>query len=305
MRRVLVALAPGQSNELGSGEQPEAVREFGCPYRDPMTGQRSMWPRLIERMGRERNTWLALRNTAIGSTSVTESWCGRMRNWSNGMLAIRGLWLLSDGGVWKCNIAAGTVSASTVQPTGTSNTTGADSVPWLYIGTPAAGDVNGAIFAEGSARFDPNGYIAAAYAAVNPTTNPGYDDYWIFGSIGQGDKTFSTVRADFATGFQNIYDYMLARDIKVAAGFTCRAATAGADAWYDAELVPGYEDVLTHYAGNANVIAGPNLYAELGVLPVSPTQGLPGLKSDQLHMNDAALFLGSDAWFDKLVTGGW
>lgn len=301
MKRIRAALAPGQSNEGASGQQPDAVHEFGCPYADPITGGRSMWPRLIERLGREQNIWLSLQNTAVGSTSVVESWAGGMRDWSNGMIVLRGSWIISSGGIWKCNAAAGVAAASTTQPTGTSNTTGADGVPWLYSGAPQAGDVTGAVFAEGSARFDPNGYIAAAYAAVNPATYPGFDEYWIFGSIGQGDKTVSTVRARFDAGFQSVYDYMLSREVNVAAGFTCRAATSGADAWYNAQLVPGYQDTLAHYASNENVIAGANLYSTLGILPVSPTLGLPGLQADETHMNDIAYRQASDAWHAALT----
>ncbi|RYG56239.1 MAG: hypothetical protein EON56_04455 [Alphaproteobacteria bacterium] len=56
---------------------------------------------------------------------------------------------------------------------------------------------------------------------------------------------------------------------------------------------------------NANVIAGANLRTALGVLPVTPNAGIPGLKSDQLHMNDEAYALASGAWDSALAAAGW
>lgn len=305
MTRRIIAAIVGQSNEAGSGVMPDRVGAYGCPLRDPVgpngSTKRSMWPYLAELMG-NRGIWLNIYNAAVGSTSLAASWCGRIDNWVSNLVTIRGHYVLSGGGLWKCNLAVGAISASTVAPAGAADTTGADNIPWLYLGAPAANDIAGTVCGEGHSRFDPNGYIANAYAGL--AASVGYDEKWMFLSIGQSDKSLGTVRADYATAIRNVAAYFLSRGIKIALGFTCYASTAGADAWYSSHLLPGYADALATYAGNSNVIAGANLRSALGVLAVSPATG-PGLQADQLHMNDAAYALASEAWRDALISAGW
>lgn len=57
----------------------------------------------------------------------------------------------------------------------------------------------------------------------------------------------------------------LTRGYKVALGFTCYAATTGAETWDQFDLLPGYTDALAYFTGNANVIAGANPGTALGV----------------------------------------
>lgn len=306
-RVLVVAGAPGQSNELGSGVWISQTPANGCPLKDPVGPnggtQRSMWPHFSEKMG-QRGVWAEVINSGVGSTSAAKSWTGQILTWTSNMVVTRGSYVLSDGKLWRCNLAAGTAVASTVAPVGSANTTGADTVPWVHLGAPLAYEVNGYVLKDGDARFDPNGYFAAALAAANARTGA-YAEKWVLVSIGQGDKTVSTVRADYKQALINATDYWLARGFKVALGFTCYGATTGLDAWYTSDLLPGYSDALAHFAGNANVKAGANLRSALGVLPTTPAQGLPGLKSDLLHMNDEALALGSEAWANALTTAGW
>lgn len=300
-KRVLIVV-DGQSNELGSSEWPGVSGPYGNPIKDPIRpnlGAGSRWPHLASLMG-ARNVWLTVHNSAVGSTSVVDSWVGGCRTWANNMVVARGSYLLSGGGLWKCNLGAAAVAASTVAPTGTSNTTGADSIPWLYVGTPAAGDVDGAVYAMGSARFDPNGYCAAAVAGFAVT---GYDEKILSLAIGQGDKTLSTSRSRFSQGLQNVALHALANGAdKALIGFTCWGNTAGLTAYYDSTLVPGWQDALAALAGNSRVFRGPNLYAELGALPlVAGTGGAGGgvstpgiLAADNLHMNLAAQKLAAE-----------
>lgn len=175
--------------------------------------------------------------------------------------------------------------------------------PWLYVGAATGSDTNGTVYAEGSARFDPNGYIANAYAGLSGAP-AGYDEKWVLMSIGQGDKTVGTSAARYSAGLQSVANYFLARSVKVAMGFTVYAGTGGAESWYQSDLLPGYAAALASYSCNANVKAGANLRTALGVLTVSPTSG-PGLQADTLHMNDAAYLLASEAWRDALVLAGW
>lgn len=298
-----IACIVGQSNENGRGLFSDSSTN-GCPLRDPVapygSSLRSMWPRLAEMMA-ARGVWLNITNTARGSTSLTASWCGRIDAWVSGIVIVTGHYILANGGLWKCNNSAGTAITSTVAPTGTTSYTTSDTVVWIYVGVPTGADIAGTVCAEGHARFDPLGYIAAAYATLSSAV--GYDEKWMFLSIGQTDKTISTVSADFTTAYINVTNYFLARGIKCALGFTCYAATTGTDAWYTSNLLPGYENALANYSGNANVVTGANLRSALGVLTVSPTSGA-GLQSDQLHMNDQALNIASEAWYSALLATG-
>lgn len=303
MKRIIASLV-GQSNENGNGILPDRTSGYGCPLRDPVgpngTTKRSMWPYLADLAGK-RGTWLNIYNTAVGSTSITASWCGQIKTWTSGIIAAKGLWLLSSGGLWQCNLAAGTLTSSTIQPTGTSNTTGTDGVPWVYIGVPGGADLDGTVCTSTHARWDPNGYIAAALAGL--TNSVGYDQKWMFLGIGQTDKTLTTGRTNYAQGIINVTDFFLSQSVKVALGFTVYSATSGCEAYYQSDLLPGYGDALTHYSDNSNVVAGANLRTALGVLTVTPASG-PGLQSDSLHMNDLAYGLASEAWATALIVAG-
>lgn len=306
-RILVVAGAPGQSNELGSGVWVSQTPHNGCPLKDPVGPNggfaRSMWPHFSEKMG-QLGVWTEVVNTAVGSTSAANAWSGQIRTWINNMVVSRGSYVLSNGGLWKCTMAAGTASASTTAPTGTANITGADTIPWDYMGAPLAYEVAGYVMKDGDAHFDPNGYFAAALSAANARTGT-YDDKWVIISIGQGDKTLSTVRADYKQALINATDFWLTRGFKVALGFTCSGNTTGLEAWYQSDLLPGWNDAITHFANNDNVAIGANLRTALGILPTTPAQGNPGVKSDLLHMNDEAMALASEAWVDALVEAEW
>lgn len=291
----------GQSNESGSGDEPMSNTGLGAPLRD-LFGSGSMWPRLSQLAG-DIGVWLGVSNTAQGGTSATDGWCGRCRAWQSGMIVTRGSYALSGGTVYKCQLAAGLVSASTVTPAAG---TGADSVPWIVARTATVEDVDGYVYASGSALFDPNGYLAACGNGIGNAAPASWDLRGALISIGQGDRTVGTTRAQYAAALTNATQYLLTRGAQfVAVGFTCYGATAGLTAWYDAELVPGRADALAAMAGDKRVFAGANIYAELGVLPVSPAnKATPGLKSDQLHMNNAALVLAADLWENNLVANG-
>lgn len=296
-----IAAIIGQSNELGSGVVTDFTPAFGYPMRDPVAPNggtaRSMWPYLSDLMGR-RGTWLRVHNSGVGSTSAAHSWCGYIRTWVSSMLVIKGSYVLSGGKTWLCTAASTSVNASTVTPAAGLQ---ADGVTWSDLGTSTGTDTIG-LLSSSNARFDPNGYIAAAYIGLSAST--GFDEKWCFISIGQGDKTMQVIASDYAQALKNITDYMLARGVKVAMGFTCAGNTAGLEAWYQSDLLPGYATALTSYAGNTNVVAGANLRTALGALTTSPASG-PGLQADNLHMNDIAYQLASEAWRDALVLAGW
>lgn len=297
-----IACIVGQSNEVGSGVFRDRVPSYGCPTADPVgpngSSLRSMWPYLAELMGR-RNVWLTVYNSAVGSTSLAHSWNGYIRTWASSMLVCVGSYALSGGKTWKVTAASTTFNSSTVTPAAGLQ---ADGVTWSDLGSSTATDTVG-LCSTDNPRFDPNGYIATAYAGLSAAV--GYDEKWCFVSIGQSDKTMSVVAADYAQAMQNVTNYMLTRSVKVALGMTCYGNTSGLVSWMDAQLIPGRATALAAFSGNGNVKAGANLASSLGVLPTSPAYGLPGLQSDDLHMNDVAYALASEAWRDALVTAGW
>lgn len=304
-KRVLIVVGPGQSNEAGSGEEVDCNDGYGAPLRDPCgpngsSATRSLWPELA-RLAGNRVVWLGVRNHAVSATNAADSWVGRCRAWASSMIVGRGSYVLYLGNVFKCAIAASTVSVSTTAP---AVGTGADSIPWTLARVAIAEDVDGAVYTSSSALFDPNGYLATCAASFSAAV--GWDTKLALISIGQGDKTLSVSRAQYANALKNATSYLLANGAdKVAIGFTCTGNTAGLTAWYDSDLVPGWSDALAYFASDPRVITGANIYAVMPSLPTSPAiKTTPGIKADFLHMNNAAMAIASSAWNDALVTAG-
>lgn len=308
-------VGPAQSNEKGSGELPNFTQSYGLPALDGLWGQwsgssdSSMWPRLIERAAK-KYTHLSVHNSAIGASSLPYSWVGSCKQWSSSMLVIRGMYVLSGGGLWKCNATDGTVPSSTVAPTGTADTTGADSVPWLYLGVPTVDDTDGKVYSRTSPRFDPNGYFAAALTGV---TGYSYADNFAIISIGQTDATLATTKAVYKNALIESIEYWLANNVKPVVGFTCYAPSA--DAIYQSSFIPAYTEVLEMYSSNHSVKRGVSLREELGALPsvTVPYSPVPSVMNyglstartyGSLHMNDAACVKAADAYYDLLSSSG-
>ena len=291
----------GQSNEQGNGVVSDWTPAFGCPLKDPVsprgTTKRSMWPYLSDLLGR-RGTWLQVYNSAVGATSIAHSWCGYIRTWASSMNVLPGSYALSGGKTWKCTAASLGINQSTVTPAAGLQ---ADGVTWSDLGTSTGADTVGLLDAT-NARFDPNGYIAGAYSGLSSAV--GFDEKWCFISFGQSDRSMNTSTSDFSQAHQTVTNYMLARSVKVAIGFTCYDAESGAEAYFQSTLLPGWAAAVSAFSGNVNVVTGANLRNALGVLAVNPASG-PGLQVDTLHMNDGAYTLASEAWRDALVTAGW
>lgn len=310
MRNVFVAVI-GQSNEAGSGVTPNVNVGFGAPLRDPVlpggtTGKRSMWPYLAQLLGK-RGVWAHFHNTAVGSTSIAESWCGHCRTWQSGMKVIAGSYALSGGKLWRVkDDGSANLYTCTVAPAGTADVTTADAptnIPWAYLGTPGVKDVDGYVYAEGDANFNPRGLFTPVATGLSAAT--GYDEKWAFISLGQADASASNPRAVYKQGLINAANYALNHGAdKVFVGFTVYSGGAGHDAWYSSDLIPGRQDALDSLVGTAKVKAGANLRASLGVLPINPALPTPGLQSDFAHMNDPAYDLASEAWRDALIAAG-
>ncbi len=292
MPRYLISLI-GQSNEMGAGPAGSKSRTSGvaAPYID--ASQRSWWASCIETVAR-KGVWLDVVNTAVASTALTDSWVGRCRLWGSGLIVTRGSYLLSSGGIWRCALAAGTAAASTTQPTGTADTTGADAVPWIYLGIPTSADVDGGVYPRTSARYDPNGYIAAALAGL--ANRPGYDVRGVYLSIGQGDHTVSATRAQYATAMQQVAAQISSLGYVCWLGVTCGMSgvdaptIAARDATMTGVIQAGQRDALVALAGNSLVRAGADLRAALGVPSATATDtALNSVNNtDYLHLTSAS-----------------
>ncbi|MGE0745243.1 MAG: hypothetical protein AB7K86_08350 [Rhodospirillales bacterium] len=291
MKRIAVCLI-GQSNENGSGGTPIGYSRIGSPMSDADTGSCSAWPFFIDAAAeRGSRHWISVKKTAKGTTAVVRSWAGYPVTWAqqvNGY-AIPGQLLLSDGATWR---AGGTVgsggSIATVQPTGTSTTTGADSVPWNYIGPSTAHETAQQIMVEGDRAFDPNGLVAAAYTAVNQAP---FDEKWCFISFGQSDAATLSTREQFRDALVSVANFMLARGVRVSIGMSCRANNAR----YDSHLIPGWQDALAILAPRG-VIAGAD-WTQLGEMSTVTNWWQRGLR-DGLHMTPASLRQAGVMWAD-------
>lgn len=306
-----LSVAIGQSNELGSGPAGSRARTAGAgaPHLD--VSQHSWWPATIEAMAR-RGHWLAvIHSTAIGATSLCDSWVGRCRTWASSMIVVRGSYVLSGGGLWRCGLAPSTASASTVAPTGTADTTGADSVPWTYLGAPGSGDTNGAVYAQGSPRYDPNGYIAAVLTAL--VDKPGFDARGVYVSIGQGDHTVGSTRAQYAAAMQSVAQHVTSLGHTCWLAVTCGMSgpdaptIAARDATMVGVIQAGRNDALVALASNPLVRAGADLRAALGVPTASAVDtALNAVNAtDYLHLTSATYEQCGPIIAAAFGAGGW
>lgn len=174
---------------------------------------------------------------------------------------------------------------------------GSTSIVKDWCGT-STGTVTGTVYNQADAGlFDPNNYLFTSATSVKTLLDAaiGFDEKWVFLSIGQQDAFLGTTRAQFALGYQNVIDYLLAQGYKVAVGFTFYAPVY--DTWYATVGNLAIADVLAHYAGNTNVISGANLYATLGKAVSMPL--------GNVHGDDRAYDMASIAWVNTLNAQGW
>ena len=282
----------GQSNELGSGPTGSAARTSGyaAPYIDK--AQRSWWSACVQSAAR-RGVWLDIQNNAVGATSLCDVWVGRCRAWANGMVLMRGSYVLSGGGLWRSNIAISTVSTSTVAPTGTADVTTSDGLAWVYVGVPGSGDIDGVVYSHNNPRYDPNGYIAALIAVMQ--SRPGYSQKGVYVSIGQGDYTAGATRAQYAAAMQHVATHISSAGITAILGVTCgmngsdSIVRAARDAFMTGVIQAGRSDALAAMAGNSLVKSGADLRAAIGVPAASPNDtALSSVNNvDYVHLTSA------------------
>jgi hypothetical protein len=307
-KSILISVV-GQSNEQGAASEPAQSGQLAAPHADPISGStlsaggtRGWWCNFVTSCG-EYGVWADVHPTAIGSTSIIHNWCGVLRTWTSSMLVTRGTYVLYGGNVYQNVTGIYSNTSPVTSTTAPAVGTGADGITWALKGAARAQDVPNYIYPYTDAYFDPNGFCAGAYWPHQGRV--GYDERWMFLSIGQGDKTMATTSAEFAAGYGRVADYFLNNGIKVALGFTCYGLTSGLEAYYQSTLLPGYATALSNYSGNRNVVAGANLRTAIGVISTAgDSTALPGLQSDQLHMNNQTLPLAANAWIAACQAAG-
>lgn len=298
-RFTVSAAVVGQSNEQGVGRSPD-VKLTGELVQDPIPpngGMRSWWPYLAKRLRHERSIELKVRNTAVGSTSLCDSWAGRVRIWKKGMLLVKGSYCLTQEGVFKLQNSTNAVVSSQIIPTPSSvGTELQDGCVWVLAraGATSLGVIDPKLSPD---LFDPNGYIKRV---VDEIESVAANDKWAFVSIGQTDKTIKVSKSDFAQAVETISGYLTKRGIKVLLGFTCYGATPGLDDWFQLELIPGLKQASERLSENPLVYEGANLREALGKLPIIESDEVPGLQPDMLHLNNAGYIAAANAWFDAI-----
>jgi hypothetical protein len=303
-RRIGAAVV-GQSNEQGAGKTPDKAIRATAPLHDPIGpngGPRSWWPYVASALEESKDTLLLLKNTAVGATSLCDSWVGRLRVWRRGMNVVRGTYVIVGNELYRCDLplgkAAPTLQLPNEAPLGTALQ---DGCSWLSAGSATA--LPGIVASFKHPLFDPNGLLANAL--TNLLSIPRVSERWIFISIGQGDKTVSSSSDQYYSALRIATDYFLQANVKVFIGFTCYGTSIGLDAWYQAELLPGLRRALTHYADHPSVAKGANLREELGILPVIESDTTTGLTTDGLHLNNAGYRKAGDAWVRSILTTSW
>lgn len=298
-----------QSNCAGSGNTPGTVGPMGIPDRDAIAAgtageTRSIKSGLAKRLA-ARGVAALWGNSAVGGTALTDSWCGRIRNWVTNSNVLRGSYMLSGGTVWKCDNPVGAGGASTVAPAAG---TGADGIMWVSLGAPTAEDLSVlagvGVYPNTSARWDPNGHHADgnSRAAMMAST---CSDVVAMLSIGQGDRTVGASRAAYSYSIQQSAAWHLARNatkftvnmtVRSNAGTNWSASNGGgtanadndtSDHWYDRQLMPGRLDALAALSSNPKVFAGWDWATGIGPVTVRSSPTEIGVKSDGLHMTDA------------------
>lgn len=285
--KALIAVL-GQSNEQGANVIGQINRSmgYGAPTLDPILpqgGYGSPWSSAAQKAG-ELGHWLAFRNHARGATGLCDTWVGIAKNYVFAMTVSHGTYIISGGILYKAIGAIGSAYTLNVAPASGVGTSGLTS--WTNLGAVTAEDTDGRVYAFGSPRFDPNGLIAGMVADLN--AGVGYDIKGALVSIGQGDKTFGSTRAQYATAMVNVANYFASLGIYTYLGMTNYGATAGLDTYMTGTLQPARQDALNALADNPFVKAGYDARAGLGVLPTNPQTSIAGLLADNIHMNLAA-----------------
>jgi len=289
----------GSSTANGQGQTPGYNLGRGTPIKDPTLpkGQnyRSLFPSIARECGK-RGINIAVQNHAVGATALAKDWCGLMIPWFRGLLAKSPIYVISNGGVWKANTGG---SVSTVAPSGTSNITGSDGVPWIYIRPATSADSTRRVLTHNEPLFDPNGLVKS-FGNAAPATTGKKILIIIFGTTAASNiQDGFEIADDFRAGHISVTNYAL------SVGFD--EIYFGYNAFYapvesiSPDLVAAQNVALAHFSGNPKVKRGVNFREEMGKLPTTTDNRVIGLH-DGLHMTDAAYEKAGQLWAECILS---
>lgn len=301
--KALIGIIGGE-NERGTGGSYTSVSTGkGAPVRDPVLphGQvNSPWPHLASLAG-ARGDWLDFRNHSRSVASLCDTWVGHARNYAASMVVVHGSYVITGGNIYKAVGAYGASYTLNVAPSFGVGTSGLTS--WTNLGAVTAADIDGAIYTEGSERFDPNGLINVMWGDLSPRT--GYDRKIVYLSLAHTDFTVSATRAQYSAAIQSIANYFTRRLVHIFVGFPAHANIAGLDAYCTSTLLTGRSDALTALASNAYVKTGANLRTDLGVIPDNPnltSDGkMMGLQAGNILLNGQGIYYSAEAINTALI----
>jgi hypothetical protein len=284
-RRVRVPVI-GQSNQHGFGGTAGGVNAgAGVPVADPMypngvAGKRSLWTTFVQTLGASGYAADIL-NTAVGSTSLMESWAGRVRDYAPGSITVKlGSFVAQGGRIYKASAASHNVSTGVTAPVLTNGLVDG-AITWVDVGSDTG--FRG-VAAPGSKYWDPNSLVAACIA----TFAQPYDGLTMpHIAAGETDAELQPTRAEYRSALVNIAGALIAAGANgVMLGHTF--GTAARVTAFDTLLLPALADTV---ATGGKIFAGGNLYKAFGVLPANPASGI-GFIADGLHGNDPAYVQG-------------
>jgi hypothetical protein len=284
-----LVVCTGQSNERGTGGSGTAsLSEAGPPHRDPIYPngyESSMWPALVDTLA-VAGIRAIVRNTAVGSSSISKGWCGLCRTWAATRKTARGEWVIPTvpNGYKYRSTGSADVNAGSSEPTWptiVSNTVSDGSVTWTCA-LADANDASGHSYVEGEAGFDPMGY----FNIVAQNSIGSFDLKIAIIQIGQSDALCLTTKDEFLNGYIAAANWYLSRGFKVFMGLST-GHTAYTSA-YTNNFQPAITEALGFFNSNANVFRGADLFAAFGESPPYSDGGV--------HVTQDILRQAGDLW---------
>lgn len=317
---ILLGIGPAQSNEAGpggglsgtfyvsrnSGNGAALVDgpKFGLTGG---SGYNTAWPSLAAKLGARRKK-LDVMNFGIGTTSLADTWVGRLRSYSAAMNVTPGSYVLDGGNVYKANGTLGTIYQLNVAPSAGVGASGLSS--WTNMGAARAQDVAGYVYPPTDTYFDPNSLMSDERSKL--LARPGYDLKAHLISIGQTDTTVVTTRQQYSLAIQYAASYFTSQGIHTFVAMT--STSNGSDAWFTSDLRPGRLDALSALAANPLVHDGGDV-AALGILTTetavngtSAMEATPKLLNESpsaVHFNAAAQQLRANIHNSALLAAGF
>lgn len=302
----------GQSNEAGASDVPQENSNYGLPTKDAIlpTGNTSVnaatngsiFPAMVEACAQGGKHLINL-NTAVGSTSLSQYWCGMFVARAPSTAFSLGAYAIAAGNVYKFTASSGSstvtgVSGGSAPAWPGSGTVVDGEITWTYVRAATVADVVGTVLAHTNPLYDPNGAFTAIKTNMDAYPGNGFRKAMAI-SIGQGDKTVGDTLAIYQAALIAATNYALGQGWEVFIGLTCDGTTAGYSTWLSTIGQSARSAALASFVGNASVHAGVDLYATLGPLTVKSYD--IGLRPDQLHMNSITANDAGTAWGNLLA----